>query len=406
MFSRAKFAKQIRQALENLYDFAYLQNLTLTNALSQSGQSLDRTVRQLRAELVDAIEQLKPANNVSPYAKERRPYQLLYGRYVQGMTTTELVEELKISVRQLRREQKRALAAITELMWNRLADRLEATPSLTEPPTKRREAAEIEAEQLINQAQVEDIRLSMLLHGALATLNPVAAKHGVTLLNQLPHNLPAVRADRVILRQAFMSLISFAMSKAEAGQVVIEGDANEKVNLSITATGRIQVQARAGVSLDVSRQLMTSFGGKIDIVDTPEQWQATISLPLAEYVPILVMDDNVGLLELFRRYLSGWNYQVLEAHTVDQASQIASEAHLKLILLDIMMPHQDGWEILQQLRNTPETREVPIVICSVLNEPELATALGASDYLPKPVTQDALLTKVEQWCGAPPKLEG
>ena len=187
---------------------------------------------------------------------------------------------------------------------------------------------------------------------------------------------------------------------------MIEGTANEEVTLTITAKGRLQVQARTGISLEVSRQLITSFGGQVETATTPEQWQATISLPLAEYVPILVMDDNAGMLGLFRRYLAGWNYQLFEAHTADQAIQIVCEAHPKLIVLDIMMPEQDGWEILQQLRNTPETQDVPIVICSVLNEPELATVLGASDYLPKPVTQEALLTKVEQWCGTPPKLEG
>ena len=79
----------------------------------------------------------------------------------------------------------------------------------------------------------------------------------------------------------------------------------------------------------------------------------------------------------------------------------ARRTPLELIVLDIMMPEQDGWEVLQRLRATPETRDLPILVCSVLNEPEIAQALGASDYLIKPVTQDALLTKVERWCRRP-----
>ncbi len=66
-----------------------------------------------------------------------------------------------------------------------------------------------------------------------------------------------------------------------------------------------------------------------------------------------------------------------------------------------MMPEQDGWEVLQSLHATPETCHVPIMICSVLNEPEIAYTLGASDYLLKPVTQNDLLAKVERWCRAP-----
>ena len=64
--TRDEFAKQIRQALENLYDFAYLQNLELTNILSEHGQSLDKSVRQLRTELIDAIERLKPDDTLPP----------------------------------------------------------------------------------------------------------------------------------------------------------------------------------------------------------------------------------------------------------------------------------------------------------------------------------------------------
>jgi Amt family ammonium transporter len=75
-------------------------------------------------------------------------------------------------------------------------------------------------------------------------------------------------------------------------------------------------------------------------------------------------------------------------------------------MLVIMMPEQDGWDVLQQLRAAPETARLPIIICSVLVEPEIASALGASDYLPKPVTQDALLTKLELWRDALPVSAG
>jgi CheY-like chemotaxis protein len=412
MLSRVGFDKQVRQALENLYDFVRLQNLDLTKALSSgSGQSIDRSVRQLRTEILDAIEQLKPIDNVSPRAKERRPYMLLYGRYVQGMSTTELVEELMISIRQLRREHKRALQAIADLMWDKLSGQLaiEAPDELSEPPlapAERREAAEVEAEQLISQAKIEDVSLSALVDGILTTLGPVAAKHNIPLLNQLPDKLSPVRADRVILRQALFELISNAISRTGAGQVTIEGIVTCEVSLSITAIGNLQTDTRTGISLEVSQRLIASLGGYVEIVDKSEQWQATIHLPLAVDIPILVMDDNAGMVELFRRYLAKWPYQLVEVHTAEQAIEQAREIHPKLIVLDIMMPHQDGWEVLQHLRNVPETKDVPIVICSVLNEPEIAATLGASDYLPKPVTQDALLTMVEQWCGAPPESVG
>lgn len=400
MLSRAEFAKQIRQALDNLFDFAYLQNLTLIRALSGSGQSLDLSVRQLRSELLDAIDQLKPGPDVPPLSKEQRPYALMYGRYIQGMSTSELVEELMVGVRQLRREHKRALEAVTDLAWDRLSDQLTLPAAESARPS---EAAEDEASQLISQARAQRLDLLEITRGVLTTLAPVASQHHVSLVDHLPEAMPLVRADRVVLRQGILDLIHYAMSRSGTGRVIVEGGSTHQASLSVVAQGEARSELDADVGLEVSRQLIASLGGRVDIVDTPQGWQATIALPSAGDVPILVMDDNAGLIELFRRYLARRRYRLVEAHTAEQAIQKARTTPFQLIVLDIMMPQQDGWEVLQHLRAAPETREVPIVICSVLNQPEIAAALGAADYLPKPVTEEALLSKVEQWCGVPPQ---
>jgi CheY-like chemotaxis protein len=400
MLSKAEFAKQIRQALDNLFDFAYLQNLTLIRALSGSGQSLGLSVRQLRSELLDAIDQLKPGPDVPPLSKEQRPYALMYGRYIHGMSTSELVEELMIGVRQLRREHKRALEAVTDLMWDRLSDQLTLPAAESTQPS---EAAEVEAGQLISQARAQRLDLLEIIRGVLTTLAPVASQHHLSLVERLPEAMPVVRADRVVLRQGILDLIYYAMSRSGTGQVIVEGRSTHQASLSVIARGEARSEIDADVDLEVSRQLIASLGGRVDIVDTPQRWQATIALPPAGDVPILVMDDNAGLIELFRRYLAGHRYRLVEAHTAEQAIQKARATPFQLIVLDIMMPQQDGWEVLQHLRAAPETREVPIVICSVLNQPEIAAALGAADYLPKPVTEEALLSKIEQWCGVPPQ---
>jgi CheY-like chemotaxis protein len=122
---------------------------------------------------------------------------------------------------------------------------------------------------------------------------------------------------------------------------------------------------------------------------------------MAEELPLLVMDDNAGLVELYRRYLAGRGYRVFDAHSAEEVIAVAEKQNLKLIILDVMMPDQDGWEVLQRLKAAAPTQAIPVMICSVLDETELAAALGASDYLHKPVTQDALLAKVERWCRAP-----
>jgi CheY-like chemotaxis protein len=389
-------------ALLNLHDFASLQKLSLTGLLSTPNGTLDQGVRFLRSEILDAIEQLNPTKNTSSRAKERRPYALLYGRYVQGMTTAELAEELAISVRQLRREQARALNAITALLWEKLAGRLESDMDDQALATNgSSEAAQTETEQLISQARMDDLVLTDLVNGVLNTLFSVAAGRNITLVNQLGNDLPLVRANRVVLRQGIMGLLSYVLQHLVTGQIIIEATIEQGVTLWVTAVGKFQSGDQVSVSLNVSRKLIASLGGSINIKDGSKRWRAGISLPIAEDLPILIMDDNVGLIELFRRYLAGRGYRVLDAHTADEAIEAAGKLNLKLVILDVMMPEQDGWEILQRLKVAPETKSVPVLICSVLNEPEIAFTLGASDYLPKPVTQDDLLAKLERWCRSP-----
>jgi CheY-like chemotaxis protein len=66
------------------------------------------------------------------------------------------------------------------------------------------------------------------------------------------------------------------------------------------------------------------------------------------------------------------------------------------IVLDVMMPEMDGWELLQRIRTSPRTTDVPVIICSVFNDPELAYSLGVSLFLPKPVSQKDVLTALRQ----------
>jgi CheY-like chemotaxis protein len=390
--NRVDFASQTRQALQNLHDFVFLQKLPLTSLLSGPNGTLDQGVRKLRAEILDAIERLNPPGNMPSRAKERRPYALLYGHYVQGMTTAELAEELAISIRQLRREHARAVDAVLDLLWEKLS------PQLDVKDEGQGQAAESETEQLISQAPVDDLSVTDLVDGIFATLQPLAQSRKMTLENALPSDLALVRANRVVLRQGLMGLVSAALQRFGGGNIRVESaEGTNDFSLWIKAEGKTQNSGVSKAGLDVSRKLIASLGGEVE-VDLEPHWQAQIRLPVAEELPLLVMDDNPGLIELYRRYLAGRGYRVFEAHSADEVIATAQKQPLKLIILDVMMPNQDGWEVLQRLKSNAATQTIPVMICSVLDETEIAATLGASDYLHKPVSQDALLAKVERWC--------
>jgi CheY-like chemotaxis protein len=81
----------------------------------------------------------------------------------------------------------------------------------------------------------------------------------------------------------------------------------------------------------------------------------------------------------------------MSVHKTEQGLHMIPQLQPDVINLDVMMPGIDGWELLQRLKTLRETHLIPVIICSVIYDPELAFALGASQYGPKPVTREVLL---------------
>lgn len=109
---------------------------------------------------------------------------------------------------------------------------------------------------------------------------------------------------------------------------------------------------------------------------------------------ILLIDDEPETHELISRYLKRTTWEVVSAWDGQQGLRRARRFKPDVILLDIIMPHHDGWTVLSELRQDPELRQTPILIHSVIDDRELMLSLGASGYLPKPMTREALLDRL------------
>jgi CheY-like chemotaxis protein len=99
---------------------------------------------------------------------------------------------------------------------------------------------------------------------------------------------------------------------------------------------------------------------------------------------LLLIDDHPDIADLFTRHLSGTGWEITWAPSAENARRILADLRPAVIVLDVILPLEDGWEFLIALKADPLTREIPVVVCSAINEPDLVRSLGAQGYLPKP----------------------
>ena len=119
-------------------------------------------------------------------------------------------------------------------------------------------------------------------------------------------------------------------------------------------------------------------------------------LPTREQLPVLVVDDNEDTLELLKRFAAGSRYRLITTRDSDQVFQLAEKYTPIAIVLDIMMPKENGWMVLGRLKQTPSIREIPVIICTILAQEKLALSLGAAQFLKKPVTRATFIQSLDQ----------
>ena len=406
---------EVRTALTHLFDFAYLQNHPLALRLSAT-QPMDgmTRARRLRRLLLDCIEALRPESKMP--STIARAYAILTYRCVDGLEMEEIEAKLALSRRQTYRDYSRGVEAVASQLWDVL-ERHASELGITEktqpamPSNPRMVLAELEVERLRKEVSLEPVDLDDLLAGVCQLLALRSQQRGITLQVTEMTTVAPVLADRTLLRQALINLLSYALDTLPSQSTLrIESISSERAltlffgiaESTQPAPHSAPAVPRQGVGLTVAQILLTAQGGTLLVEQKNGRWQASMTLPLAQLSSaptVLVVDDNADLIALFQRYLAGHRVTVVGATNGPQAQALALKLHPQLIVLDVMLPQQDGWEILQGLRGHPPLTSVPIIMCSVLNERTLALSLGASDYITKPVTQAVLLTTLQQWLG-------
>ena len=428
-FSRDEFVDLVYDALNHLYDFPHLQRHPLIRNMMDGGTTMQK-IQRLRRTLLDAIQAMSPKPGVPADAMDCRSYRILELRYLEGLEPREVMEQVALAKSQYYREQGRAIEAVAAILQDRWQP-LDAAPSASDTGsqpdtagsdavgadvdlenTSREHLARREVERLTAQIEWENVNLSDLLVDLCAFIKPLALAQNTQVHLQLGGE-PWVRdASRVLMRQAILNALTFALDVARGGDVFIQPvqeGADEGIRIRALpghdarpAVPDRDSPVRLGIGLEVCCRLLKVIEGGLDVVDTTGgAWEARLHWPISRQGTLLVIDDNVGFINLFRRYLAGHAWNVVGATSSAEARQILADLRPAVILLDVMMPKEDGWELLCTLKTGDETKQIPVIICSVLNEPALAFSLGAAAYLPKPVSQQSLMQALSPWSPTP-----
>ena len=429
---QAWFILQLRTALNGLYDPTVLGHSPLSR-LFRLDQRRDK-IFALRDILTAAIEALQPRANEPADSRHWRKYQVLRSRYIEQLPQPQVAADLSLSLRQLQREESSARTVLADYLWTAhdLANRTEeimqmaADRQATAPGgevsagtgTRAEGQAELlqgplslrqELEALGRSAPATPTDIGEVIWKALEIIRPLTEAEALTI--EFPSDWPMLRLNlqAAVLRQAVIGVISAVAGCARGGRAHIQPQVGSgQLHVDIRILGATLSGLPEEECLQITNELLSLSGGMLEIRSTTvgEVFAARFTLPVSQPAVVLVVDDNADTLQLFRRYLSGSRYQFVAAQSGRQALALAESEPPEIIVLDVMMPEQDGWMLLGQLRENPRTRDVPIIVCTIVPQEQLALLLGAAQFLRKPVSRAALLAALDRQLDRSPPWPG
>ena len=300
--------------------------------------------------------------------------------------------------------------------------------------------SKIEAGQL--ELRFEDFSAKDAFPEVLSTIRPLAMAKNIQVRHTLETDLP-VHADRVRFKQILYNLLSNAVKfTPKDGRIDVDcAERGNEVCISVTDTGigiRAEDQAvvfeefrqvegnkdaaneGTGLGLAITKRLVEQQGGKISLESEPGTGSRfTFTLPLGSRASaqdlavrelarpnvsvgrgagkplVLVVDDEVAARELLASYLDS-EYRTVMAESGTEAVKKAQQLRPDAITLDVLMSGGNGFETLVALRKSPETANIPIIIVSIVDQKQVGFALGAADYLIKPIRKPVLLETIRK----------
>jgi len=290
---------------------------------------------------------------------------------------------------------------------------------------------------------LETIDVPAMIEEVVSTIKPLVQKNGNALKVECEENLGPMRADATKVRQGLFNLLSNACKFTDKGTITLQverqrgnGVGHFVFRVSDTGIGMTQNQmdklfkaftqadasttrkyGGSGLGLAITRHFCQMMGGDVSVESEPGKGSTfTIKLPavvvssragkhettliskdkrVTEAPPgastILVIDDDPTVHDLMRRFLTKEGFRVAIAPGGKEGIEMAKELKPDLITLDVLMAEMDGWSVLTALKADPAIADIPVIILTMFDDKEMGFALGASDYMTKPINRDRLV---------------
>jgi signal transduction histidine kinase/DNA-binding response OmpR family regulator len=293
---------------------------------------------------------------------------------------------------------------------------------------------------------LESFDVAGMINEVASTLKPLVDKNGNTLQVHLAPDLGVIHADLTKVRQSLFNLLSNASKFTENGTITLNAEPVVKdgarwivFRVADTGIGMTQeqldklfqpfVQADAstsrkyggtGLGMTITQLFIKMMGGEMSVASElgagttftvllptevrasppAESPQPEASEPksLPGLHTVLVIEDDPGARDLLTRFLTKEGYRVETAAGGEAGLRLARELQPDIITLDVMMPDMDGWAVLSALKADAELADIPVVMLTIVDNKNLGYALGAADYLTKPIQRDRLLAILEKYC--------
>jgi len=288
----------------------------------------------------------------------------------------------------------------------------------------------------------EDLAVTSIFGEVISALRPLAEKKTQTLSSNADRGL-AVHADATRFKQVLMNLVGNAIKfTPEGGSIEITAhpaDRGVQVRVRDNGPGIPQEEQKrifdafyrlrrsgegaegTGLGLAITESLVKLQGGTLDIESQPGHGSCFFfSLPAAttvrerradvvkvgrkngETLKILIIEDDAITVHLLESQLTSSGYLVVSCDQPERALEMAAEVQPQAITLDLLMNPTSGWEILMRLKQDPRTADIPVIVVTIVDNPGTGAALGADEYLVKPVDKVTLLAAVERCLHARP----